>query len=285
MSSIIGLSVVFGSLITGYLGNGGIISILLHPFEWLIIVGCGIGAFIFSTNKSIRSYAWKGVKKLSKADAYKEDTGILLLSSISSVLKFVHKSGVVELEKHLDVPATSHLFKKLLEMPSGEEVVSFFCDYMRLLVMGFDKSHDLIDLMDRHIEKKKAELYGVYSAIAKLADAFPAIGIVAAVLGVITAMASVGADAAVLGARIASALVGTFAGVFLSYCVVAPISNFLEKFSDYEISVFESVKSAIASHADGNPPAISIEFARQVLPSSMKPSFEDLEKILQKVQI
>ncbi len=101
------------------------------------------------------------------------------------MLKFTHKNGVVELEKHIDAPGKSELFKKLEDMPFGDEVIKFFCDYMRVLVMGFDKSHELVDLMEQHISKKRSELYGVYSVINKLADAFPAIGIVAAVLGVI----------------------------------------------------------------------------------------------------
>ena len=108
----------------------------------------------------------------------------------------------------------------------------------------------------------------------------PAIGIIAAVLGVITAMGAVDSSPAVLGAKVASAMTGTFAGVMLSYCVVTPLGQFLEKYEDREIKFLECIKIAIISYMNGYPPSISVEFARQGVPIESQPTFYELEGVL-----
>ena len=53
MFFIIGVVVVFGSVIGGYMGAGGHLDVLWQPFEVVIIFGAGIGAFIISNPKTV----------------------------------------------------------------------------------------------------------------------------------------------------------------------------------------------------------------------------------------
>ena len=48
MLFVLGLTIVVGSVIGGYLGGGGHLVVLFQPFEFVIIFGAAIGAFVIS---------------------------------------------------------------------------------------------------------------------------------------------------------------------------------------------------------------------------------------------
>src|ERR1019366_8481539 len=97
------------------------------------------------------------------------------------------------------------------------------------MVSGNLNSHEIESLMDSEIETHHDEAHGPVNALARLAGALPACGIVAAVLGVVNTMGSVGQPPAVLGSMIGSALVGTFLGILLAYAVVEPLGGLIEQ--------------------------------------------------------
>ena len=277
MSLKFGFIITILSLLVGYLGSGGNLHILLQPFEWLEIIGIAIGTFIVSNPQSIQKAVFTSLKKLNSLSPYSRTESIELLLGIFQFLKYSNSAPLNEIEKHIDNSKQSNFFNKLYLLHNGHELVSFFCDYFRITIMGFNVPHELEMIMDNHIERQRAEIERVADSLLRLGDALPALGIIVAVLGVVTAMGAVGAEPAILGARIASALVGTFIGVFLSYGIVTPLGLFLQKFYLEELLFFEAMKVAIISNLRGNPPSISIEFVRQTLPERIKPSFNELE--------
>ncbi|CAG7590241.1 MAG: motility-associated protein [Candidatus Midichloria sp.] len=277
MSLKFGFVIAILSLVIGYLGSGGNLHVLLQPFEWLEIIGIAIGTFIISNPKPVQKALFANFHKIGKNSPYSRTESIEFLSSIFQFLKYANGAPLTEIEKQIDNPKQSNFFHKLYLVPNGEELIKFFCDYFRLTIMGFNKSHELEAIMDNHIDEKRIEIEKMADALLRLGDSLPALGIIVAVLGVVTAMGAVGAEPSILGARIASALIGTFIGVFLSYGIVTPIGLFLQKFCLEETLFFEAIKVAIISHVNGNPPSISIEFVRQTLPETIKPSFTELE--------
>jgi chemotaxis protein MotA len=115
------------------------------------------------------------------------------------------------------------------------------------------------------------------AAIARLAGALPAFGIVAAVLGVVNTMGSVGQPPAVLGGMIASALVGTFLGILLAYGVVEPLGGLLEQKSEDGSKELQCIKTTLLASMQGYNPSTAIEFGRKVLFSTERPTFVELE--------
>jgi len=152
---------------------------------------------------------------------------------------------------------------------------------MRMLTLGYDNTYELDNIMQDHIAVKKEHGYEISSALLRIGDALPALGIIAAVLGVINAMASINAPPEVMGQKIASALIGTFLGVTVAYCIINPLGAYLEKLSNDEGKFLECIKAGFLAHAKGNPPSISLEFARQVIPNNLKPSFYEIEKAIE----
>ncbi|CAL7960340.1 chemotaxis protein MotA [Alphaproteobacteria bacterium] len=273
----LGLLLVFFSVIVGFLMAGGSFGVLLKPGEWLIIVGVATGGFVMSNPKYLQKSVVMSLKKLTKPDSYQKHHYLELLVFLFTFFKHSNSIGFAELENHIENPEQSKIFLDHPILLHNKDGLTFFCDYFRIIALGFEDMQVMENMMEAVLSEKRTYAHMLSNAILKLSDSLPGIGIIAAVLGVIVAMRSAGADAAVLAARVASALIGTFAGVFLSYGVVGPVGLFLEKLEEREVSFLECMKVAIMSYIGGCPPSIAVEFARQIVPTEVRPSFHELE--------
>ena len=137
----------------------------------------------------------------------------------------------MSIENDVETPHESPLFKKYPGVGGDHHVVEFVTDYLRMMVSGNLNAHEIESLMDSEIDTHHHELHAPVAAIARLAGALPAFGIVAAVLGVVNTMGSVGQPPAVLGGMIGSALVGTFLGILLAYAFAEPLPPIRETLS------------------------------------------------------
>jgi chemotaxis protein MotA len=154
-----------------------------------------------------------------------------------------------------------------------------------MIGMNSDDPNQIDDLMGRELKKTLAEeLHGSH-ALQSIADGLPALGIVAAVLGVVKTMSHINEPPAVLGAMIGGALVGTFLGVLLAYGMVGPMSARIKGVVEEEAKFLEVIRAVLVAHLHGNPPQVSVETGRKMAPNQHMPSFQDLEKELQALQI
>jgi chemotaxis protein MotA len=177
----------------------------------------------------------------------------------------------------------SDIFNKFPHFLHDHHAVDFFCDYVRVMTMGVDNKYVLEDMMMAELEGHHAEAHAIPHAVQIMGDAFPAIGIVAAVLGVIITMGSISEPPEILGGLIAGALVGTFLGILISYCFVQPMASSLNNVCTLEGKYLEVIKTGLLAHVSGNAPIISVEFARKIIPSGVRPSFKEIEEAVQKV--
>ena len=74
-----------------------------------------------------------------------------------------------------------------------------------------------------------------------------------------------------------AALVGTFLGILVAYGFVGPIASAIEHRAHEEGKAFEVVKMALVASVRGYAPPVAVEFARKLLWSDVRPSFQDLE--------
>lgn len=258
----------------------GKLEILWQPNEIVIIGGAALGGFIIANTGETIKRVGKSFKNLFKGKPYKKTHYIELLSFMFQVFKLMKTKGMLAIESHIENPHESDIFKKFPSILHDHHVVDLFCDYFRLLTMGIDNHMQIEELLDKELEIHHHESASASSALAAVGDAMPALGIVAAVLGVITTMKSITEPPEVLGGLIAAALVGTFLGILFSYGVIAPMSTFLGKYAEAEGSYYQCIKVAIIAHMQGTAPTITVEFARKNIPSSLRPSFSELEEAL-----
>lgn len=284
MLFLIGSLIILGSILVGFLLEGGSLIALAQPYALLIIMGTAFGVLILSSPKSELKNMWKALQLIMHGHQHDKQDYKDLLGFMYYFFRYAKTHSLQEVEMHIENPHKSSLFQEFPSLFKSREAIIFFCDYMRMIVTGYDNSFELENLADQQIYVAKTNNNELTSALYKLADATPAIGILAAVLGVINAMSSIDQDAAVLGPKIASALLGTFIGVAVSYCMIAPLASYIEKFYSNEYKFLECIKAGFVAYARGNPPSICIEFARQVIPNHLKPSFVELELVIENLK-
>lgn len=283
MFFIIGFIVVSACVVGGYLGAGGHLEVLWQPFEFVIIFGAAIGAFVISNPKPILVGSAKSFGKLLKGSKYKKASYLELLGLLYAIFKLAKSKGELALESHVERPEESSIIQGFPSFASDHHAVEFLCDYLRLLTLGTSNAHEVESIMEIELDVHHNEQHAISGAMQNLADGLPALGIVAAVLGVIHTMGSITEPPEVLGHLIGGALVGTFSGVLMAYGFAAPIAKSLENTFNAESRYAECIKAGIIAHMQGYAPQVSVEFARKTLTGDVRPSFAEVEESLQNV--
>jgi chemotaxis protein MotA len=277
MLLIAGLVVVFASVVGGYLMAGGALLVLNQPSEFLVIGGAAIGTLLVSTPGSVLKLMMAQVKAVmgggTSRGAYVE-----LLSMLYQIFKQVQQGGLMSLESHFEDPSKSPILQKYPRFMKRHEAVDFLADSFKVLIVGGIAPHDLEALMDEDMKAHHDEALRPSATLSKIGDALPGLGIVAAVLGIVITMGHIDAPPEEIGHHVGAALVGTFLGILLSYGLVAPIAQKLEHHVTDEGYYCLCIKAGLLAVYKGNPPAIAIEFARRVLPHSVRPSFNETEQ-------
>jgi chemotaxis protein MotA len=278
MRLIIGILIVCGSVLGGYLGVGGHLNVLWQPYEFLIILGAAIGAFVIGNTGPVIKAVLGSFKSLFKGPKYNKAAYVELLGMQYSLYKLVQSKGILALESHIENPSESTLFARFPTFASNHHAVEFVCDYLRMVTLGSNNVHEMEALMDEDLETHHQETERVVNAVQALADGTPALGIVAAVLGVIHTMGAISEPPEVLGHMIGGALVGTFFGVFVAYGFFAPFAQGLRNIYEAESKYFLSLKVGLLAHISGQVPVMAIEFARKAILSEDRPTFAEIDE-------
>jgi len=284
MLFFVGLAVVFGSVLGGYLPHGNF-AVLMQPFELLIIAGAATGGFLVSNPAPVIKGVLKNFSHVIKGTPYDKQSYVELLTLLFTMLRLAKSKGPLALEEHVENPDNSSIFKKFPTFEANHHAVTFLCDYLRMMTMGTENPYEIEALIDEEIDTHHAEQETIAQAVTTVSDGLPAFGIVAAVLGVITTMSYILEPPEILGGMIGGALVGTFLGILLAYGVIGPIGAALHDYADAETKYFQCIKAALIAHMQGHSPTIAIEFARKTLFSHERPTFAELEEAVSAVPL
>src|ERR1700754_1565560 len=181
MFVIIGTIVVVISVMGGYLLSHGNLLALWQPYEFLIIAGGAIGAFIVANPPAVVKGALRGLTGLFKGPAYGKQDYIDLLSMLYDLFSAMRKEGLLALEAHIEDPASSPIFSAYPRLIREHHLIDFTTDCLRLIVGGNMNPHELEALLDVELKTHHAQAAAPSLAVAKVADALPGFGIVAAV--------------------------------------------------------------------------------------------------------
>jgi chemotaxis protein MotA len=274
---------VFG----GFALSGGSISAVMDalPFELLTICGAAIGSFVMANSIHIVKATLSGMKSVLGGTRYKQDDYVDLLSLLYRLIRLLAAKGTMAVESHIENPGESPIFNEHAKILQNPEVIPMICDYFRMISMDADDPHQVEDVMRRELKKTLVEKMHPVHALQGLADALPALGIIAAVLGVIKTMTHINEPPVILGEMIGGALVGTFLGVLLAYCLVGPIAGRLKQVIEEEARYLEVIRATVVSHLHGNPPQVSIETGRKMVPNEFMPTFVSLEATLEQARV
>ena len=277
MFILIGLVIVFGSIFVGYTMAGGKIAALMQYAEFITIGGCAFGSIV--TGYSLKSAVglMKAVIGLLKGNPFSKLVFLELVQAMYDIFVVARKEGLIALEKHVESPEESELFKKYPSFLHHHHAVNFFSDTMKLVVMGGVGIYDLSDMMDIDMEAHHEETLKNSQMLSSISDSLPGFGIVAAVLGIVVTMAAIGGPPEVIGEKVGAALVGTFLGILLAYGIFAPLSKAMEGIAKCEAQYMACIKNAVVAFARGDAPLICVEFARRNIEPELRPSFKEME--------
>jgi chemotaxis protein MotA len=284
MLAIIGIVVVLGSVLGGFTIAGGKIPALFHISEIITILGTALGTVLISTPVPVLKGMIGKMAGVLKGGAAKPGLYLDTLKMLYELFQIARKDGLVAIEGHIEAPDTSAVFKKYPAILHHAHAVRFLCDNLRLVLVGSVPPHDLDGLMDAEIDLNHHHEEAMASALQKVADALPGIGIVAAVLGIIVTMASISGPVEEIGEHVGAALTGTMLGVFFAYGVFGPLATAIEHANRGEGSYYQVLKAAVVAFAKGFAPIVAVEFARRAVPGDSRPTFQAMETACKSVK-
>ena len=285
MLQIAGIACVFIMVFGGYLIHGGSLEPIIHaaPFELIMILGAGVGAFLLGSSGAQAKAALGSFGKVFGGPKWKKQDYRDLLSLLFTVTKTMKSKGMIALEPHIENPNESAIFKRYPKILHDHFALDFICDTLRMMTMSLEDPHQVETAMEKQLVKHHPESSSPAEAMQSLADGLPALGIVAAVLGIVKTMGAITEPPAVLGAMIGGALVGTFLGVFLAYGFIGPMASRLKFCYDQEALFYHVIRDVLVAHLHGNSAQVSVEIGRGSVPTVFQPSFMELEEALKTV--
>jgi len=278
MNIIIGLLITLGCMLGGYMAMGGYLEVLFQPFELVIIGGMALGSFIMANSTKTIKDAGKAIMEAAKYKVPNDRNYLDTLGVLYSLMRDLRTKSRNEIEGHIDNPAESEIFQSAPTVLENKDLTSFICDYVRLIIIGNARPHEIEALMDEEINTISRDKMKTYNALSTVSDACPALGIIAAVLGVIKAMGAIDQSPEILGGLIGAALVGTFLGIFLCYCVIGPIATTVKSVREKQNRLYVIVKQTLLAYMNGSVPQVALEHGRKTISAYERPSIDAVEQ-------
>jgi chemotaxis protein MotA len=275
---LIGLVLTLLCIGVSFYFMGGHLMVLFQPFEYIIILGSGMGAFIVANPMKVIKDTGKATMEAIKGAVPKNREYIEVLGLLYSILREMKGKSRNEVEEHIDKPNESAIFQKYPTVLYNKELTIFICDYCRLIIMGNARTHEIESLMDEEIETLRADKLKAYHAMTGLSEGLPALGICAAVLGVIHAMGALNEAPEVLGHMIGAALVGTFAGVFFSYGIFTPLATKIKITREKKMRLYIMTKQTLLAFMNGAMPQVALEYGRKTISAYERPTIDQVEE-------
>ena len=280
MTIIIGVIIVLGSVLGGFIMAGGHVGALLHLSEWIIIGGAALGALlIMSPTKVIKDLVSSVLASL-KGAPYSRTSYEDLFKVLYELFMLGRRNGMIALEDHVMNPSTSSIFTKYPSFSGNVKAVEFLCNGLRPVIDGKIKPDQLKMVLELEMDSMEEEKHHPVDVMSKSGDALPGFGIVAAVLGIVITMGAIAGPIEEIGYKVAAALVGTFLGIFLAYGFVNPLAVNMNFVNVASMAYIRCIASAIIGFVSGMAPMMAVEMARRGLSSDVRPTSDGMETML-----
>lgn len=274
---IIGALIVIGCVFGGYLAEGGTLPVIIQPFEVMIIGGAALGGFFIANSMGTIKITIKMTIHALTGKPTSKSAYVELLQLMFQLFQIFRKDGPQAVEKHIEEPSSSEIFKSYPTFLKNHHAVDFLCDTMKVTLSADLSQYDVDDLLDQDIKVGHEEEHAAAHAVQTVAEALPGLGIVAAVLGIVNTMGYLTAGVETIGEHVAAALVGTFLGVLGCYGFLGPLATKMTNDINDEGRYLMVIKAAMVALQRGAPPLVCVEFARRTIFPTERPSFEEMD--------
>lgn len=282
----VGILIVFATVFGGFMAGGGKMHVIIEAaiLEMVIIGGAAFGAYVVANPMKIVKMGFKlSIKAMTSKGPQKKDY-VELLQMMFQLFQALRKEGPQGIEKHIEEPEKSDIFKAYPSFMKNHHAVDFLCDTMKITLSAELSPYDVDDLLDADIKGIHAEEHLAQHAIGAVAGGFPGLGIVAAVLGIVKTMSHLTEGTEVIGEYVAHALVGTMLGVFCAYGLIEPTATKIGADIAAEGAYINCIKAALVALQRGAPPIVCVEFARRSIMPEERPSFNEVDKATKEIK-
>src|SRR5476649_1280070 len=132
MFAIIGIVVVFGSIIAGYLMEHGNLKVLVQPAELVIIGGAAIGTVLIANPLYILKAIAGGIGGAFGGSKYSKDRYRETMKMLYEMFGRARKEGLMVLETDSDAPDKSPVFSKYPKLLKDHHPLHFVCGTLRM---------------------------------------------------------------------------------------------------------------------------------------------------------
>jgi chemotaxis protein MotA len=279
MFIIIGILIVFGAVIGGYMMEHGHLKVLLQPAELIIIGGAAIGTVLVANPLHILKQIVAGILGTLKGSPFTKNRYLDILKMLYDLFNKARREGLIALEMDVEEPDKSAIFTAYPQFANDHHIRDFICDTLRMSISGGVEPFDMDQMMESDMDVHHHDASQPVAALSTMADSLPGLGIVAAVLGVVVTMGALGGPPEEIGHKVAAALVGTFLGILLCYGMVGPISANMSKLADDEHAFYHVIRLSITACNKGLAPTLAVEVGRRAIPQHVRPTFKELEEV------
>ena len=170
MFVLVGILVVFGSIIGGYLIEKGNLLVLVQPAELITIGGAAIGSALIANPPAVMKRILAGVLSSVKGSPYTKATFLDTLKMLYEFFSHVSKVGMQVIEGEVDAPDKSPILSKYPKFLADQSALAFVCDTIRTYSSGSMSQHQLDHLMEIDLESVEHEDQTPVSALATISS-------------------------------------------------------------------------------------------------------------------
>src|SRR5438874_7437315 len=112
MFAIIGILVVFGAVIAGYLMEHGPLKVLMQPAELIIIGGAAIGTVLIANPVHLLKQMAVGLTGAFGGSKFSKPVHLASLKTVYDLLNKARREGLVSLESDVEDPSKSPILSR-----------------------------------------------------------------------------------------------------------------------------------------------------------------------------
>jgi len=157
MFPIIGILIVFGAVVAGYLMEHGKLLVLAQPAELIIIFGAAVGTVVTANPLPTLIRLGKAMAGVLSASPYTKAFYSENIKMLYELFSMARKAGTAKLEEDIDNPAKSDVLKKYPKFLASHHALDFLGDTLRMAVSGVVDPMDIDTMMEVDLESHHRE--------------------------------------------------------------------------------------------------------------------------------
>jgi chemotaxis protein MotA len=136
MFAIIGILVVLGAVIGGFLMEHGPIRVLIQPSEAIIICGAALGTLLVANPLHTLKEVMNGILQVLKGSKFSKKRYLDSLKMMYDMFNKIRRDGPNSVENDIEEPGKSKFFAAFPDFVKDHHARDFVCDTMRMVLMG-----------------------------------------------------------------------------------------------------------------------------------------------------